>query len=107
MPNIKITWPKDQNGDDFSILDWVATLSAQEQLEWNTAASIHDKMVDAAVAAGDAVKLKNNVQWKDTLVWQGYIERYLTEDVKLVEKKYWDRYLQHFGLSMSDVVRDK
>ena len=104
MPVIKITWPKDQNGNDFSILDWIATLSDQEQQEWRTAESIHDKMVEDAVTSGNAIKSKNNIQWKNNLVWQDYIKRYLTEDVKSIEKKYWDRYLQQFGLSMNDVL---
>ncbi len=103
--SVKITWPRDANGDSFSILTWIETLSEAEQKEWYDATTIHDRMVEDAIAAGDAVRNVSSVDWKTTDIWRDYIAKYLTDEIKAVEKKYWDRYLSVVGLTIDDVIQ--
>ena len=105
VATVKITWPKDLNGETFSIDKWIMTLSYDDQQEWHSAISIHDKMIADAVAASDAIKTNNTVEWKSVDIWQSYILKYLTEDVMEVESRYWNKYLATVNLTKDDVIQ--
>jgi hypothetical protein len=103
MPTVQVTWPKDANGNMFSIMDWVKTLSAEDQEEWNYADDEHRRMIADAVSNGDAVTEPDTIHWKSDDVWISYQERYLTPKVRSIEEKYWAKFLEEHDLTMGDI----
>jgi hypothetical protein len=103
VPTVKVTWPKDANGNTFSINDWMQTLSAKEQEEWCYADNEHHRMVADAVSNGDANTEPNAIHWKSNDVWELYQKKYLTPEIKAIEEKYWSMFLEAHNLTMSDI----
>jgi len=103
MPTVQVKWPKDANGNMFSIMNWVQTLSAEDQEEWNYADNEHRQMITDAVANGDATTEPDKIHWKSDEVWISYQEQYLTSEVRAIEEKYWARFLEEHNLKMSDI----
>jgi len=103
MPTVQVTWPKDADGNIFSIDDWLQTLSADEQEEWTFAKNKHQQMIDDAVSNGDAVIEPDTIHWNSDDVWQLYQEKYLTPEVRAIEGKYWAKFLETHNLKRSDI----
>jgi len=103
MSTVHVTWPKDADGNTFSINDWVQTLPAQEQEEWYYADNEHHRMIADAVSNGDAITEPDTIHWKSQEIWDSYLEKYLTPEVMAIEKKYWARFLEEHALTMSEI----
>jgi hypothetical protein len=103
MPTVNVTWPKDADGNMFSIHDWIKTLPLEEQEEWSYADNEHHQMIVAAAANGDAELESDTIHWKSDDVWLSYQTKYLTPKVRTIEEKYWTRFLEQHNLKMSDI----
>lgn len=103
MTKIRVKWPKDTSGNEFSINDWAKTLSVEEQQEWNHVSGLHTLMVDTAVSKGDAIRGVHSIDWKTTDIWHSYIEYFLPPEIKAIEDRYWDKYLNEHGLTKADI----
>jgi hypothetical protein len=103
MPTVHVTWPKDADGNMFSIHDWVKTLPLEEQEEWHYANNEHNQMVSDAAANGDAELSPDTIHWKSDDVWLSYQTKYLTPNVRAIEKKYWTKFLEEHNLIWSDI----
>lgn len=103
MTRIRVTWPKDARGNEISINDWAKTLSAKEQEEWNYVSNLHALMVDTAVSNGDAIRGVHSIDWKTSEIWHSYIVHFLPPEIKAIEDKYWDKYLNEYGLTKADI----
>jgi hypothetical protein len=103
MPTVHVTWPKDADGNMFSIKEWMQTLSVEEQEEWYYADNEHRQMIVDATTNGDAELGPNTIRWKSSDVWFSYQTKYLTPKVKAIEEKYWTRFLEEHNLKMSDI----
>jgi hypothetical protein len=103
MTKIRVQWPKAANGNELSIHDWAKTLSAKEQQEWGHVSKLHTLMVDTAVSKGDAIRGVHAIDWKTTEIWNSYIDYYLPPEIKAIENRYWDKYLNELGVTREDI----
>ena len=80
---------------EFTTAHWAATLSIEEQQEWNRQNSIHNDAVQAAVAAGDAkvTHNKNNatIEWRTEEIHLHWMNTISAEDHASYHS-FWDRY---------------
>jgi hypothetical protein len=84
------------NRSNFTIEDWVATLSVEEQQEWRRQHDIHEKTVYAAVEAGDAEvvnrhSMNSAVKWKSQEIHLKWMNTISAEDNQSYHS-FWDRY---------------
>jgi hypothetical protein len=84
------------NHGSFTIEDWVATLSVEEQHEWRLQHSIHENAVHLAVAAGDAqiVRLgagRSSIKWKSEPIHSQWMNTISAED-NVIYHSFWARY---------------
>jgi hypothetical protein len=81
---------------EFTTAHWAATLSIEEQQEWNRQNSIHEGAVQAAVAAGDAevTHNKNNVtiKWRNEEIHMHWMNTISAKD-HASHQSFWTRYL--------------
>ena len=80
---------------EFSFNQWLATLSPEDQQEWEKQCRIHNIAVDAAVAAGDAkiTHNKNNAttEWRNQEIHMHWMNTISAEDHASYHS-FWDRY---------------
>lgn len=81
---------------EFTMEDWVATLTDQEQQEWRRQHDIHEAAVHAAVAAGDAEvhtpDPKNaTIKWKSQEIHVQWMNTISAEDNESYHS-FWSRY---------------
>jgi hypothetical protein len=79
----------------FTIEDWVATLSIEEQHKWRLQHSIHENAVHSAIAAGDALIVKvgrqSNIKWKSEPIHVQWMNTISAED-NASYHSFWARY---------------
>jgi hypothetical protein len=80
---------------EFSFSQWVATLSTEDQQEWEKQCRLHNIAIDAAVAAGDAKvthTTKNaTVEWRNQEIHMQWMNTISAEDHASYHS-FWDRY---------------
>lgn len=80
----------------FTIEDWVATLSIAEQQEWRRQHDIHEAAVHAAVAAGDAEIIKPTpdsafIKWRSEPIHVKWMQT-ISEQDNASYHDFWARY---------------
>ena len=82
---------------EFTTAHWAATLSIEEQQEWNRQNSIHEGAVQAAVAAGDA-EVHNatttgnvTIKWRNEEIHHQWMKTISVED-HASYNSFWARY---------------
>jgi hypothetical protein len=80
---------------EFSFNQWLATLSTEDQQEWEKQCRLHNTAVDAAVAAGDArvtLNIKNNtIEWRTEEIHSRWMNTISVEDHASYHS-FWTRY---------------
>ncbi len=104
MSIVNVVWPKDENGNEFSIGEWIKTLSVIEQEEFNSSVLVHQKMVDDACQAGHVTLKADTVIWASNEIWNQYIEKYITKEILEIEQKFWLRYCEENKLNLDDIL---
>ena len=80
----------------FTIEDWVATLSIEEQNEWRQQHAIHEAAVHSAIANGDALIVKvgvrqSSIKWKSEPIHAQWMNTISAED-NASYHSFWKRY---------------
>jgi hypothetical protein len=84
------------NHGSFTIEDWVATLSIEDQNEWRQQHAIHEAAVHSAIAAGDALIVKvgdrqSNIKWRNEEIHLYWMHTISAED-HVSYQSFWTRY---------------
>ena len=107
MTRVRRYWrPSEEFGIWEDITAWCFThfgLPGERQEEWNYVSKLHALMVDTAVSNGDAIRGVHSIDWKTSEIWHSYIDHFLPPEIKAIEDKYWDKYLNEYGLTKADI----
>lgn len=95
---ITIKWPRDANGQMFTIVQWVKTLPTDQQLEWQHLRHEHENMVRSAKSCGDAWVEESSdhstIFWKSPEIHKSYLDRIPREN-HAAYQGFWQRYLDY------------
>ena len=79
--------------------EWVKTLPANEQLEWNTLSAEHEQVVERAIAVGDCVRhltdpRDQQIHWVSEEIHKQWMDT-IPENNHVKYLEFWTRYAQH------------